>query len=161
MSRPMEQALDGAASRPKPQIHHSRRHAIQQWFLHARSALKSSWPARIGLAIAIGMISLFGSYAIFNHQLDHPQESNNQRSSRPSSIVPAHFPNENFQPSEIGRYVVDAFDEGVVLEVGGTPMRRLRYQIMDVYVWQDQTKRTTFQLNIPREERLIIPVSTF
>ena len=68
---------------------------------------------------------------------------------------------DTFQPFEVENRLVDAADDGIVGTIGDVPFRRVRYQLIDSYTWKNDADGASITMAVPREEILIIPVSTY
>ncbi len=52
-------------------------------------------------------------------------------------------------------------DDGIVLSIGETPMKRLRYEFVDTYVWEPASDGALMRMEVPREDFVLVPVSTY
>lgn len=65
----------------------------------------------------------------------------------------------DFQYAEASAEVVSASDEGVVLESDTAPVRQVRYQSVERYVWRDASTGARMEFEIPREDVRLVPVA--
>lgn len=68
---------------------------------------------------------------------------------------------DTFRPFEVENHLVDAADDGIIAMIGDVPFRRVRYQLIDSYTWKNDADGASIRMAVPREEILIIPVSTY
>ena len=52
-------------------------------------------------------------------------------------------------------------DDGVVMSIGSVPIKRLRYEFIDTYVWETSPTGSRLSLEVPREDSVLVPVSTY
>ena len=52
-------------------------------------------------------------------------------------------------------------DDGIVMSIGTTPMKRLRYEFIDTYTWATAQGSGLMRMEVPREDFVLVPVSTY
>ena len=57
--------------------------------------------------------------------------------------------------------LTDVRDEGIVMSIGNTPMKRLRYEFIDTYTWATAQGSGQMRMEVPREDFVLVPVSTY
>ena len=78
----------------------------------------------------------------------------------PAEPVAATTPaGSDFQYAEASAEVVSTSDEGVVLETDDTPVRQVRYQTLERYVWRDASTGARMEFEVPREDVRLVPVA--
>jgi len=64
-----------------------------------------------------------------------------------------------FRRVKQAHYLLEAADDGLIFTSRTTPWRKVRWQFLSTSEWRDEQDKTTFQLLIPREETVLIPVN--
>lgn len=57
--------------------------------------------------------------------------------------------------------LTDVRDEGIVMSIGNIPMKRLRYEFIDTYTWATSQGSGQLRMEVPREDFVLVPVSTY
>ena len=52
-------------------------------------------------------------------------------------------------------------DDGIVMSIGNTPMKRLRYEFIDTYHWTALNGGGQMRMEVPRADFVLVPVSTY
>lgn len=52
-------------------------------------------------------------------------------------------------------------DEGIVMSIGNTPMKRLHYEFIDTYTWVVAQGGGQMRMEVPRSDFVLVPVSTY
>ena len=65
------------------------------------------------------------------------------------------------RPAALNSQFLEVLDEGVVAVVGEVPFRRVRYRLLDTYRWAATTDAVSMEMQVPREEILLLPVVTY
>lgn len=58
-------------------------------------------------------------------------------------------------------YLYDAHEDGFVYASDQTSYRRIRYRFLDTAEWRDEATRAVFQVVVPREDILLIPMNVY
>jgi hypothetical protein len=67
-------------------------------------------------------------------------------------------PGPEFRRVRAADYLVDAEDHGLIYTSTSTPWRKVTWQYVSSSEWRNERDRTTYQVLIPREETVVIPV---
>jgi hypothetical protein len=57
--------------------------------------------------------------------------------------------------------LTNVHDEGIVMSIGNIPMKRLRYEFIDTYQWPTAEGSGRMRMEVPREDFVLVPVSTY
>jgi hypothetical protein len=118
-----------------------------------------------GLAVAASMLITFG-ILLFNGRLalGPPTTTESELTdSRTESIptVDIEPDRDEFKPVLAENNLQNRIDEGIVFLRNGLTARRYRYEFVDRVVWQNPVDGATVEMNVPREEVVLVPVQTF
>ncbi len=68
---------------------------------------------------------------------------------------------DTYQPVLAENNLKDRIDEGIVFLDGGLTARKYRYQFIDTVVWKNPTNGARVEMQVPRDEVVLIPVQTY
>lgn len=117
-----------------------------------------------GLALAASILITFG-ILLFNGRLSFQSPG----PERPQALVSEErAPSTALEQSEDGFRPVFAennlknrIDEGIVFLRNGLTARRYRYEFVDRVVWRNPVDGAVLEVEIPRDEVVLVPVQTF
>lgn len=78
---------------------------------------------------------------------------------QPSAKEPSETRRGEFQPVQGERRLLEAVDEGIVMTENRKPIRKLRYEFVDIVTLVNQNDGSVFTIEIPRKEILFVPVT--
>jgi hypothetical protein len=129
----------------------------------ARFRSSAGWA---GLAIAATILITFG-FLLFNGRISLQDLSPDpplalQTEPEPDPVVsdPADKTSP-FKPVLTQNNLQSRIDEGIVFLKNGMTARRYRYQFVDRVVWENPADGAMVELEVPRDEIVLIPVQTF
>ncbi len=64
-----------------------------------------------------------------------------------------------FRRVDRANYLLAAEEDGLVYASGAAPWRKVRWRYLSACEWRDDQDNTTFQILIPREETVLMPVN--
>jgi hypothetical protein len=70
-------------------------------------------------------------------------------------------PDEGFRPVHAENRLQNKVDEGIVFLRNGLPARQYRFEFVDRVVWENPRDGSTMEMEVPREEVVLVPVRTF
>ncbi len=122
-----------------------------------------------GMGVAATIIVVFG-LLLFNGRLQPPEAGSEpvalEIGESPSldqegtDPVPA-LERKSFRPVLAENNLKNRIDEGIVFLRNGLTARRYRYEFVDRVVWKNPTNGAVMEMEIPRDEVVLIPVQTF
>ena len=138
--------------------------AMRKALRHQRMSHWRSLTAWGGLAVAASVVVTFG-ILLFNGRFslagqraplaDTPvPESAPVRSSGDAAV-------DDFRPVLAENNLKSRIDEGIVFLRNGLTARRYRYEFIDRIVWENPSDGAIVEMEIPREEVVLVPVQTF
>ena len=133
----------------------TRSQRFRQW------RVASTWA---GMAIAASVLITFG-VLLFNGRLSlsQPIQSEELIVESPALMVgdtPFEAP-DAFRPVLAENNLKGRVDEGIVFLKNGLTARRYRYEFVDRVVWRNPSDGAVVEMEIPRDEVVLIPVQTF
>ena len=69
--------------------------------------------------------------------------------------------NLRYEPVNARRVLYRAVEEGRFHSGDQDPLRRMRYQYMDTYLWEDPERGTSLEIEVPREEVVFVKMETY
>ncbi len=66
-----------------------------------------------------------------------------------------------FVPVTARQMLIGAQEEGIYFDEEDMPTRRMRYQFVDSYLWENPADGSSLQVNMPREEVLLVRLNTY
>jgi len=66
-----------------------------------------------------------------------------------------------FEPVVAENLLQERIDEGIVFLNNGAAARKYRYEFIDRVVWKNPADGSTMEIEVPREEVVMVPVQTF
>ena len=131
-----------------------RRKRMAQW------RMAGAWG---GLAAAAAALITFG-ILLFNGRLEIATSSQGAEESALPTLAledsPAAQP-DAFRPVLAENNLKGRIDEGIVFLDNGLTARRYRYEFIDRVVWRNPSDGAVVEMEIPRDEVVLIPVQTF
>jgi len=67
----------------------------------------------------------------------------------------------DFKPVLAQNNLRDRVDEGIVFLKNGVTARKYRYEFVDKVVWRNPSDGAVIEMEVPRDEVVLIPVQTF
>jgi len=124
------------------------------------------WP--LSIVAALAAILAF-SFLIFNTPAAPPSAGQNLTEvPLPTEVAPSSesgapetSPEDSFKPVVADNTLHNLVDEGIVFLRNGVPARRYRYQFIDRVVWENPENGARMEMEIPRDEVVLVPVQTF
>lgn len=114
-----------------------------------------------GLATAASVLITFG-VLLFNGRLALPGPAAEAPAARAVPLdTSAGQPDAGFQPVLAENNLRGRVDEGIVFLRNGLTARRYRYEFIDRVVWRNPDDGAVVEMEIPREEVVLVPVKTF
>lgn len=117
-----------------------------------------------GMAIAASLLITFG-FLLFNGRLSISPISEEQtaESAGPDldSTMPDRSGDDAFKPVFAENNLTNRIDEGIVFLRNGLTARRYRYEFIDRVVWENPSNGAVVEMEIPRDEVILVPVQTF
>jgi hypothetical protein len=77
------------------------------------------------------------------------------RDSAPSPVNPG------LRLTRQANYLVAAEDGGWLAPRQAWPVRQIRCQYVDASLWRDETRNVTYEVYVPRDETLLVPVRVY
>jgi len=141
----------GTGSQPSPQT---------------ASANQSLWSHIVTLFSPIRAFSValvvFGVWILAGSiQLRKPVGTGEATESSTEGVPAVPPPGRQFLPFKVENRLVNAEDDGIIGTFANVPFRRVRYQLIDSYTWENLTDGSSIRMAVPREEILILPVSIY
>ena len=117
-----------------------------------------------GMAVAASLLITFG-FLLFNGRLSISpafRESPESMAVDPNSAQ-SDTPEEDnaFKPVLAENNLTNRIDEGIVFLRNGLTARRYRYEFIDRVVWENPANGAIVEMEIPRDEVILVPVQTF
>lgn len=128
-----------------------------------------SFAAWGGMGIAATILVVFG-VLLFNGRLTSPEISSEpvamDTGDPPAEQISAsaeepNLDSDSFKPVLAENNLKNRIDEGIVFLRNGLTARRYRYEFVDRVVWQNPNNGAVMEMEIPRDEVVLIPVQTF
>lgn len=126
----------------------------------ARLKIFTGWG---GLAAAAAALITFG-ILLFNGRLGLEPDSRNLEEADVSPLTvdtTAEADPDAFRPVLAENNLKGRIDEGIVFLDNGLTARRYRYEFVDRVVWRNPADGAVVEMEIPRDEVVLIPVQTF
>lgn len=120
-----------------------------------------NWSVWGGLAVAASVLLAFG-FSLLNPQMD-PVESTPAGDPEPLVVngSGARVDESDFKPVLAQNNLRDRVDEGIVFLKNGVTARKYRYEFVDKVVWRNPSDGAVIEMEVPRDEVVLIPVQTF
>lgn len=142
----LEGRIEKALSRARRREHFERWRNRSLWGLFAAAAL-----VMLGLGIAL-----------FNGRLASPAGMSE------AAVAPVTVAEEaavedkaGFRPILAENNLLNRIDEGIVALDNGLTARRFRYEFVDRVVWKNPENGAIVEMEVPRDEVVLVPVRTF
>lgn len=117
-----------------------------------------------GLAVAASLLITFG-ILLFNGRLalgpTTAQTGPGEGASESAAADEVELERDEFKPVLAENNLLNRIDEGIVFLRNGLTARRYRYEFVDRVVWQNPVDGATVEMEVPREEVVLVPVQTF
>jgi hypothetical protein len=121
-----------------------------------RVARLRSWIGWSSFAVAASLLVVFG-ILLFNGRMLAPSATETMESGGRQAASEV----DEFQPVLAENELRNRVDEGIVLLRNGLPARRYRYEFVDRVVWENPADGAVVEMEIPRDEVVLVPVRTF
>jgi len=120
-----------------------------------------TWVAWGGLAAAATLLISFG-VLLFNGRLSYqPAGLSDPIATEMVQDTPVLTDADAFQPVIAENNLKGRIDEGIVFLRNGLTARRYRYEFIDRVVWENPANGAQIEMEIPRDEVVLVPVQTF
>jgi hypothetical protein len=148
-------------SRPSQQVSQDIDQAIRKSEERTRVIRWKGWSIWGGLAVAASILVAFG-FSLLNPQMDS-MESTLTGESEPLVVngSGAQVDESDFKPVLAQNNLRDRVDEGIVFLKNGMTARKYRYEFVDKVVWRNPADGAVIEMEVPRDEVVLIPVQTF
>jgi hypothetical protein len=113
-----------------------------------------------GLAVAASVILTFG-ILLFNGRFSLAAPTPELPSRQAVAADPGPGQADDFRPVLAENNLKSRIDEGIVFLRNGLTARRYRYEFIDRVVWENPADGAVVEMQIPREEVVLVPVQTF
>lgn len=117
-----------------------------------------------GLAVAASLLIGFG-FMLFNGRLDIKSPGLDGEPGAEIEAVPVTngtgAANDGFRPVVAENNYKGRVDEGIVFLRNGLTARRYRYEFIDRVVWRNPSDGAVIEMEVPRDEVVLVPVQTF
>ena len=115
-----------------------------------------------GLAAAASVLITCG-ILLFHGRLNlEPAQPGIQTTMEPAQATPvAAVAEDDFQPVVAENNLKSRVDEGIVFLRNGLTARRYRYEFIDRVVWKNPSDGSVIEMEVPRDEVVLVPVQTF
>lgn len=160
--REFEQRLRAAQPvLPRQEIARDIHRAMQQASRRQRMSHWRSLTAWSGLAVAASVIVTFG-ILLFNGRFSLVNENQVPDVPVALNVEPGLDGGaDDFRPVLAENNLKSRIDEGIVFLRNGMTARQYRYEFLDRVVWENPSDGAILELEIPREEVVLVPVQTF
>jgi len=161
----LEQSLESTVSNAESnsEVHHS--------ILQPAAGKDGSWRPVLWSMAAILMIGLWLlSVYLPGRTPEQPKQVRQQVPERKAPGLNHHSPEiqtvSNHTPPEEtsverNMRLTNVHDEGIVMSIGNIPMKRLRYEFIETYQWPTAEGSGRMRMEVPREDFVLVPVSTY
>jgi hypothetical protein len=120
-----------------------------------------NWSVWGGLAVAASVLVAFG-FSLLNPQMDSMEPTS---VGDPEPLVVngsgVQVDESDFKPVLAQNNLRDRVDEGIVFLKNGVTARKYRYEFVDKVVWRNPSDGAVIEMEVPRDEVVLIPVQTF
>lgn len=118
-----------------------------------------------GIIVAASVLITFG-VLLFNGRLNfasggNPVPAAAAQSSANSNLPGTGQPADTFAPVLAENNLQNRVDEGIVFLRNGLTARRYRYEFLDRVVWKNPATGAVVEMEIPRDEVILVPVQTY
>jgi hypothetical protein len=136
--------------------------SLQECERRRQFARLRSWLAWGGMAAAASVLVSIG-VLLFNGRLVPGPVTPDQSASLPAQErqAPSQDESDVFRPVIAENNLKGRIDEGIVFLRNGLTARRYRYEFIDRVVWENPDNGALIELEIPRDEVVLVPVQTF
>ena len=118
-----------------------------RWSRMRRGAIWGGMAAAAALFLGVGVAFWTGSLSL-------PQEE-------PPTARGTVAADEGFRPVHAENRLQNKVDEGIVFLQNGLPARQYRFEFVDRVVWENPRDGSKMEMEVPREEVVLVPVRTF
>ncbi|MGC9450812.1 MAG: hypothetical protein ACP5I4_05130 [Oceanipulchritudo sp.] len=158
--RELERELRSARPvQPRSSLRREIELGLQKAARRRRLARLRSITAWGGLAAAASILVVFG-ILLFNGRLPVGKGSGPAVPALAVDSAPSR-PDDEFQAVLAENNLKNRIDEGIVFLRNGLTARRYRYEFIDRVVWENPASGAVVEMEIPREEVVLVPVQTF
>jgi hypothetical protein len=110
------------------------------------------------ILITFGFLLFNGRLTLGTHGADTPVSEPMVAESTPEPPVES---KDTFTPVLAENNLQNRVDEGIVFLRNGLTARRYRYEFIDRVVWKNPTSGAVVEMEIPRDEVILVPVQTY
>lgn len=124
----------------------------------------SRWLAYIGWGglVAAATVMVAVGFTLFTANHDAPDEAALVNTGMDATEAPeATSDDDTFKPVIAQNNLKERIDEGIVFLDGGLTARKYRYQFIDRVVWRNPKNGARVEMEVPRDEVVLIPVQTY
>lgn len=129
-----------------------------------KRSTRHSWGAFVGWIgmVAAASIMIVVGLSLFNGALEPPPESADGTSDAVAVQAQQSEPRRgSFEPVLAQNNLKERVDEGIVFLGNGLTARRYRYEFIDRVVWKNPASGAVVEMEVPRDEVVLIPVQTY
>ena len=121
-----------------------------------------SYFAWSGLVAAASIMIVVG-LSLFNRgtEIQSSSVSETVENLEPLIVPEAAVGDESFKPVLAQNNLQERVDEGIVFLRNGLTARKYRYEFIDRVVWKNPVNGAVVEMEVPRDEVVLIPVQTF
>jgi hypothetical protein len=155
--------------RPSKEVYQKVDSALASVQSHRRMNKVLAFGAWGGMGVAATILIVFG-LLLFNGRIQTPEPGSEPvvmdvgeppvQASETAESEP-NLEQDSFKPVLAENNLKNRIDEGIVFLRNGLTARRYRYEFVDRVVWKNPTNGAVMEMEIPRDEVVLIPVQTF
>ena len=165
MDKEFENRLKKARPAPPTELVEARiEKALQARERQKRMARVRQFLSWGGLAMAASILIVMG-ILMFNGRLDFEKHSQEPEAvpaqSQTTQSAPEAAVADEFEPVVAENNLKGRVDEGIVFLRNGLTARRYRYEFVDRVVWRNPSDGAVIEMEVPRDEVVLVPVQTF
>lgn len=129
-----------------------------------RKPVQHNWKAYLGWGglIAAASVMIVVGLSLFNGVMQVGQETAAVAiEPQPMNIADNLSGKSSFEPVLAQNNLKDRVDEGIVFLGNGLTARKYRYEFIDRVVWRNPSNGAVVEMEVPRDEVVLIPVQTY
>ena len=129
-----------------------------------KSSVRRRWNAYLawGGLVAAASIMIVAGVSLFHGGVDIvPETVGELADSRPVESRQSISGQNAFQPILAQNNLKERVDEGIVFLGDGLTARKYRYEFIDRVVWKNPSNGALVEMEVPRDEVVLIPVQTY
>lgn len=159
-----EQLREFRPSRVRPKVESNIRRGLDRGDRMERRRRLGSLIAWGSVAVAASLLITFG-FLLFNGRLAFNSVESGSPTVEPlvmdADPVPTEETVDSFKPILAENNLQNRVDEGIVFLRNGLTARRYRYEFLDRVVWENPTNGAIVEMEVPRDEVILVPVQTY